>query len=436
MARWYEQRQVDKSAVGLGRSDEIVRDSMSSIHKLRSADWAIPWQAPLVAISGKLKSFSVQLPARYRWTLQPLALGVTIRLLVFAGGVAGRRLLRPNGFPGILRIWLQHDAAWYLNIARSGYYSHGSVPITANFFPLYPLTISIVEHITGLFIRQPDSYLVAGMVIAWLLFLVACVLLFRLVSDRFGEPTAYLAVLLLGIFPFSVFYGAAYTESLYLVLALVAFLGIDRGNWWLAGTGAMLAGATRPTGLIVGVAVVVAYVMDWLRTRHGLRWDLLSLALIPLGPVAFALYCQLHFGNLLAYETASSKGWGGGFQLNGVISYFRVLQHPDLWFVSERRFLGLIYVLVALAFLALCYPIYRLLGLSYLVFALLSCVSPILVFGVVQSTGRYMSVIFPAFIVLAYALQKRPTLRDMTIIAFALLLAVATVNYVLGYGVF
>jgi hypothetical protein len=138
----------------------------------------------------------------------------------------------------------------------------------------------------------------------------------------------------------------------------------------------------------------------------------------------------------LAYVLASSKGWGGGFQLNGVISYLRVLQHPDLWLVSEPRFLGLIYVLVVLAFLALCYPIYRLLGLSYLVFALLSCVAPILVFGVVQSTGRYMSVIFPAFIVLAYALQKRPTLRDMTIVAFALLLALATLSYVLGYGVF
>jgi hypothetical protein len=93
-------------------------------------------------------------------------------------------------------------------------------------------------------------------------------------------------------------------------------------------------------------------------------------------------------------------------------------------------------VLLAVAFLALCYPVYRLLGPSYLVFAVLSCVAPIFEFAVLSSTGRYMSVIFPAFMVLAYALQKRPTLRDMTVVAFVLLLAVATAGYVLHAGIF
>jgi hypothetical protein len=407
-----------------------------SKHELRSAAQATPWGAPVVAVFDRLKSFSLNLLARYRWTLQPLALGVTIRLLVFAAGVAGRRLLHPNGFPGMLRIWLQEDATWYTKIARLGYYSHGSLPITANFFPVYPLTIRIVEHATGLFMGTADSYLAAGIVVSWVAFLAACVLLFRLVLDRFGEPTAYLVVLLLGIFSFSLFYGAAYAESLFLLFALVAFLGLDRGNWWLAGAGAMLAGATRPSGLIVGVAVVVAYMVDWLRTHHGLRWDLLSLVLTPLGLVAFALYCQLHFGDLLAYVTASSKGWGEGLQLNGVMSALQILFHPDRWLQSEPGLIGLIYVLLFLAFLALCYPIYRLLGLSYVVFAFLSCMAPIFEFPVINSTGRYVSVIFPAFIVLAYALQKRPVLRDLTIIAFALLLAVATVGYVQGYIIY
>jgi Gpi18-like mannosyltransferase len=262
------------------------------------------------------------------------------------------------------------------------------------------------------------------------------VLLFRLVSDRFGGSTAYLSVLLLGIFPFSLFYGVPYTESMFLVFALMAFLGIERGNWWLAGTGAMLAGATRPTGLIVGAAVVVAYMADLHRNPHGPRWDVLSLALTPLGFVAFAFYCWLHFGDPFAYVTASSQHWGEHFQLQGVRSYLSILHHPNLWLQSERGVIGFIYVLVALLFLALCYPIYRLLGLSYLVFALLSIVAPILEFTAVRSTGRYVSVIFPAFIVLAYVLQKRPVLRDMVLIASGLLLAVALLGYVLGFGIF
>jgi hypothetical protein len=47
-----------------------------------------------------------------------------------------------------------------------------------------------------------------------------------------------------------------------------------------------------------------------------------------------------------------------------------------------------------------------------------------------------VSVIFPAFIVLAYVLQKRPVLRDMVLIASGLLLAVALLGYVLNFGIF
>ncbi|PWT77296.1 MAG: hypothetical protein C5B60_03000 [Chloroflexi bacterium] len=407
-----------------------------SIPKLRSAARAIPWQAEVATITDGLKIFSLKLLARYKWAERPLALGVAIRLLVFAGGVAGRRLVHPNGFPGMLNVWLQKDAIWYTNIASQGYFTRSGLPITANFFPLYPLTIWIVQHVTGLFMKGDESYLAAGMVVAWVAFLVACVLLFRLVSDRFGEQIAYLSVLLLGIFPFSLFYGVPYTESMFLVFALMAFLGIERGNWWLAGTGAMLAGATRPTGLIVGAAVVVAYMVDLHRNPHGPRWDVLSLALTPLGFVAFAFYCWLHFGDPLAYATASSQHWGEHFQLQGAKSYLSILHHPNVWLQSERQVISFIYVLVALIFLALCYPIYRLLGLSYLVFALLSILAPIFEFTAVRSTGRYVSVIFPAFIVLAYVLQKHPVLRDMVLIGCGLLLAVAILGYVLNFGIF
>ncbi len=395
----------------------------------------MPGRTELASILTRLESWSRPWRSRYSWTLQPLALAVTIRLLVFAAGVAGSRLIGAAVFPGLLKTWLQKDTIWYVNIASEGYFSKNGVPITANFFPVYPLTIWIVQHFTGLFLKS-DSYVAAGMLVAWAAFLAACVLLFRLVSDRFGEPTAYLAVLLLGIFPFSFFYGAAYTESLFLVCALVAFLGIERGNWWLAATGALFAGAVHPTGLIVGFSVAVGYAVDWLRTRHRLRWDVLSLALTPLGIAAVAVYFWLHFGDPFAYEKASQLGWGEHLQIGGIVSSLKLLAHPHLWLHTEKAFIDLIYVLLTLSFLALCYPIYRLLGPSYAIYSLLSCVAPILEFSVVKSSGRHMSVIFPAFIVLAYALQSRPKLRDLTLISFALLLAIAVTSFTSGYGVY
>jgi hypothetical protein len=391
-------------------------------------------QTDIDIILARLGNFSRILRSKYGWTLRPLALGAALRLLIFATGVMGTRLIGLIGgakFPGMLEIWLRKDAHWYTQIAIRGYYNVRGLPLTANFFPLYPLSISIVQHLTGVFFGS-NSYLFASMLVSWVAFLVACVLLFRLVLDRFGEQTAYLSVLLLGIFPFSFYFGAPYTESLYLVCILVAFLGIDRGNWWLAGTGALLAGSSRPTGLSVGFAVIVAYGVDWFRTRHRLRWDLLSLGLVPLGVVAFALYCWVHFGDPFSYIKATSAGWQGHLQIAGLQYLIRVLVHPQVWL--HGSLLDVINSVLILIFLAACYPIYRLLGLSYLVFALLSCVAPVFEFSVIRSSGRYMSVIFPAFIVLAYALRTRPVLRDMTIIAFTLLLAVCVTGFAGGYG--
>ncbi len=399
-----------------------------------SVESARPERAELASILTRLENWSRLWRWRYGWTLRPLALAVVIRLLVFAAGVAGTRLIGPPVFSGLLNTWLQKDAIWYVNIASKGYFYQNGQPLSANFFPLYPLTIWIVQHFTGLFLKS-DSYVAAGMLVAWAAFLAACVLLFRLVSDRFGEPTAYLAVLLLGIFPFSLFYGAPYTESLYLLCVVVAFLGIERDNWWLAATGALFAGATRPTGLIVGLAVAMAYLLDWIRTRHRLRFDLVSLALVPLGAVAFGIYCWKHFGDPLAYMKASEEGWHGHLQLGAITSAAHLLHHPDLWLQSERSFIGLIYVLLILAFLALCYPIYRLLGPSYAIYSLLSCIAPVLEFSQVKSSGRYMSVIFPGFIVLAYVLRGRPILRHVTLIGFTLLLGVAVTGYTSGYGI-
>jgi hypothetical protein len=182
----------------------------------------------------------------------------------------------------------------------------------------------------------------------------------------------------------------------------------------------------------VGAAVVVAYFVDWLRTRHRLRWDILSLGLVPLGVVGFAIYCWIHFGNPFAYSVASSRIWGEYPQTAGLRSLISILIHPHSW--VHGSLLYFIYALLILAVLAACYPIYRLLGPSYLVFTFLSCVTPVIDFWSIKGNGRYASVIFPVFIVLAYALQKWPALRDITIIGSALLLAVCVTGFTGGYG--
>ena len=399
----------------------------------RSATQEVYGQHDVASLGSRLKSWMLLLRTRFGWAARPIQLAVTIRVLLFVTGEVGARLLNPVGFPGAFNIWVRKDTNWYIAIASQGYIYQRGLPLSANFFPLYPLAMRIVQPLTGLFLRN-NSYLVAGMLISWLAFIVACVLLFRLVANRFGEQTAYLSVLLLAVFPFSFFFGVTYTESLYFLWVLVAFTGIERGNWWLAGAGALLAGATHSTGLIVGFAVVVAYVVDWIRTRHQLRWDILALALVPLGTAAFAIYCWIHFGTPFAYLIAGKEGWHAGIQMSNIDNVVRTLAHPHLWFHGARgELVNLIYIILVAGFLIACYPVYRLLGPAYLAFCVPDILACMIDHPGLEGYGRYLSVVFPVFIVLAYYLRDRPRLLEMTIIGSTLLLALSLTSFTTGY---
>jgi Gpi18-like mannosyltransferase len=49
-----------------------------------------------------------------------------------------------------------------------------------------------------------------------------------MLSGRFDQQVASLTIVLLASFPFSFYYGAAYTESIYLLAVVVAFYGIEQ----------------------------------------------------------------------------------------------------------------------------------------------------------------------------------------------------------------
>lgn len=367
--------------------------------------------------------------ARYRWVVSPLLISVAVRLFIFLSATFYLRLGHLMQFTDFLGPWLTKDTVWYLAIASRGYNYSPIAPSSVNFFPLYPLTIRLVQPFTG-FLPDYQSYLLAGILVSFVTFCIACVLLYRLVLDRFDHATALGAVLLLAAFPFGVFYGAIYAESLYLLLALIAFLGIERRSWWLAGVGALFAGAERPPGLIVAACVVLAYAQDWLRTRHRLRWDVFALALTPLGAVAYVFYCWISFGAPFAYSNAARIGWGGGYlQSRAIHRALNALKHPE---VTTRHF-DIVYVVLFGLFLLSLVPIQRYLGLPYTLYAFVSLISPITTLPNINSLGRYMSVVFPTFIVLAYGLRRWPMFRMALVVLSTFFLWFFTVVFLTGW---
>ena len=130
-------------------------------------------------------------------------------------------------------------------------------------------------------------YVLAGIVISLAATLGSFALLYRLAEPKLGADGARRAVLYLAVFPTALFLQAVYSESLFLVLVLAAFLLAERGRWPAAGAATGLAVLTR----IAGVALLPALaVMAWRRPPGERRRALASLCLAPLIFAAYPLY--------------------------------------------------------------------------------------------------------------------------------------------------
>ena len=179
------------------------------------------------------------------------------------------------------------DAAWYLTIARDGY-GDAHAHAQAAFYPLYPLLMRAGGWVVG-------SPLVAGILISLACFLGALVLLHRLVTLELGDAYARPAVLLVAFFPSALFFSAVYSESLFLLVSVGAFLAARRERWALAGALGGLAALTRNSGVLLLLPLALLFLYGprsggtptaararWL-PRYRLAPQALWLALVPLG---------------------------------------------------------------------------------------------------------------------------------------------------------
>jgi hypothetical protein len=178
------------------------------------------------------------------------------------------------------------DGQWYTLLAHYGYWARDPVrdPSSAAFWPLYPLLLRFAALVTGWPVRT------CGVILSNGAFLVALVLLYRLVLLDYGPAVARRAVWTLALFPVSFFFSAVYTESLFLLLVVGACYCGRTERWWMAGVLGFLAGLTRNTGILVLLP------LGWLLIQHygfdPRRWwrRAVPLAVIPLAPLLFMGY--------------------------------------------------------------------------------------------------------------------------------------------------
>jgi hypothetical protein len=276
-------------------------------------------------------------------------LGLAWRFAVFL--LSGR----DGGLTGFIDAHCVWDCDWYSSIIRGGYQLEIGTPgqpERANwaFFPLYPLLAGTLVY--GLGLTPP----LAGFTLSNLLTVVTAVL----AKPLLGSERAYwffVATLMIG--PFSVLFSSLYTESLFILLTLLALLALRRGKYLAAGGWMALLSATRVTGVLMVFGLAAQVVVD--HRKAGGRWRdlltrlrdtdlLLAIFLAPLGLFAYMAFLRLHLGDALAFSHIQ-RGWGREMEgpLSAIADVF-----AGGWTMDYYALLQWSWVLVALAGLTLC----------------------------------------------------------------------------------
>jgi hypothetical protein len=353
----------------------------------------------------------------FLWSRAAIWLLAIVAVVGFDGALNARRgewdSARLHDLGAGIDVWARWDSDWFLKIAEEGYSWPSSTPA---FFPLYPLLVACLGWALA------GHAVLAGVAVSLAAGTAAFAVLYRLTFDRLGEDVARRTVLFLAVAPTSLFFGAVYSESLFLLLAVAAFLAAERGRFWQAGAIGGLALLTRSAGVALVPALVV---LAW-RAPDRRR----AIAGVAVTPALFALYPLLlaaWIGQPLAFLEAQRVVWERRLSpagpLGGIIAA-----------VQQRELLDLG---VAVALIVLGVVAWRRIGAAYGLYTLASVAIPLTFVSdkvPLWSMQRFAVVAFPAFMALATVVRSRRAVL-VTAAILGAWLGVYVVRWALWYWV-
>jgi hypothetical protein len=339
----------------------------------------------------------------------------------------------------------RHDSGWYYQIARYGYTEGAGAYVPGGrsgiaFFPAYPLLMSYVGRAFG---RRPADLYFGGLLVSWVAFVLAMIAIYHLARLDLPRPRAARAALLTAIFPFGFYFGAVYTEALFLASIVSSVYFFRTRRWILGGLFGALATATRANGILVWPALAW---MAWQQYREASAWRngrsapltaedakdtdnkkatlhaVLGLLLVPAGIGLYSLYIYQLTGNPLEWA-ATIQRWGyypGGSPLSVFAGLGRaILTSPYAFLAGERMApYDTLNGLAALGAVISVPFVWGRFGAAYGLFMAANLWLP-LSSGQIEGLGRYVAVLFPMFIWLA-SLRAR-SISTALIVIFAML---------------
>lgn len=321
----------------------------------------------------------------------------------------------------LLNLPVRWDAGWYLQIAVNGYsYDRLAGPAHQQnivFFPAFPIVTRVLGLLLG---NGRESYVLGATLASLAAFLFALVYIYLLARDEIGDDRARAAVWLLAAYPFALFFGAVYTESLFLLCAAGAFYHFRRHEYLAAGAWGLVAGLTRPNGAFLAVPLAIVAVSPWLpwrivradrprdrRDSRALVPAIVAAAMPGVGVLIFSAFIWRLTGAPFAWAEGH-VAWGRHYEgLATLVTdrYNFITQVGFSEYVAQLPIdlmngLGVLFVLAA------TWGVARRLDLAYAVFILINILPPLAAGGLL-SAGRLSAVLFPAFIWLATVVPAR-----------------------------
>ena len=308
----------------------------------------------------------------------------------------------------------RYDSGWYFGIARYGYEFVEGGRSNLAFFPVYPLLMRYVGLALG---GGRQNLYLAGVIISWVAYVLAMVMLYRLGRTYLSRRAAEHAVIFASVFPFAFFYGVVYSEALFLLFTVTAFYGFRTKRWWLGALAGALACATRVNGVMALPALGLLAWQSAGNDREARKRALAAVALVPVGLALYAVYVDTLSGSYLEwshsiqrwnYSIAGSPLKGFSFLITQLATqpYQYLTTHPMAPYDVLHGVTGLVFIL-SLPFVG------RRIGAVYVVHMALNLWLP-LSSGVFEGVGRYCAVLFPFFFVMA---TVRPTILRTGLLA-------------------
>jgi hypothetical protein len=405
--------------------------------------------SPLERLRGWLNSLPVPESVRsvfrdrsVRAAVFAFTLSRAIVLSIFV--LVGLMKTAPDSFPGHFDAYISLDRApiarvlrgevltadvnWYIGIAQHGYDQmpfNVDVPRNWAFFPMFPLVLHLAAQATG-------EFVITGMVLSHVFFLLALVLLYRLsLLFEMSREDAERSLFYLAVFPTSYFFSLPLPESLFLMLTVASIYFAKSERWWLAGLCGAFASATRTTGVLLLPALAVLYWEMYrpLRPVRGLRKDGLWIFLVPAGLVSFMIYLHVITGNALAFKGAMAA-WGrkAGFFFSPLIDYLG--QPTEIAAHWDFRLLNFLAVVIALICGIVLLKRRRFALATYTILAVLVALSSALL----QSQARYAMVVFPVYMTLGMVGRRAmpdQLIRAVFLVLLALMSALFAAHFTL-----